>query len=320
MANRPVDNNTFKVAVIGAGLVGSSWAIVFARAGFNTKIFEPNKDTRAGVLESISKKVQQMVESDVIENHDQILAKISLENSLSDAVKHADYIQESVFETTSAKATVSLEIDASMSSHAVVGSSSSGIPSSEFTQECSNRNRFMIAHPVNPPHLHKLVEIVPASWTDVDAVQTCARLMEKTGQVAIHVKQEIQGFILNRLQGVLLNEAWALFEEGSASIEDIDKALTHGLVPRWSCMGPFETIDLNAPGGIKDYAERLGPLYHSIGKSREGATPWSEELIKIAERERDKILPRKNLKKRSEWRDKQLLAYAKFKTQQKNDD
>lgn len=319
MANKPIDNHDFKITVIGAGLVGSSWAIVFARAGFNTTIFEPNQNTRAGVLESISSKVQQMVEFDVIEDHDQLLAQISIANSLPSAVEDADYIQESVFETTTAKAAVSREIDACMQSHAVVGSSSSGIPSSEFTQDCTNRNRFMITHPVNPPHLHKLVEIVPANWTDTDAVDICSELMEKTGQIAIQVKQEVQGFIMNRLQGVLLNEAWALFEEGSASMEDIDKALTHGLVPRWTSMGPFETIDLNAPGGIKDYAERLGPLYHSIGKSREGTAPWSEELIINAEQERYKILPRNKLKDRSEWRDRQLLAYAKFKAQQKNE-
>ncbi len=315
-----MDKDNFKVAVIGAGLVGSSWAIVFARAGFKITIYEADQKTRAGVLNSISLKVQQMVVSNVIQNHDKLMAHITLTDSLENAVKDADYIQESVFETIDTKTAVSLEIDSFMSSHAVVGSSSSGIPSSEFTNDCTNRNRFMITHPVNPPHLHKLVEIVPASWTNKEAVAICTELMEKTGQVAITVKQELEGFILNRLQGVLLNEAWALLEEGSASMEDIDKALTFGLVPRWTCMGPFETIDLNAPGGIKDYAERLGPLYHAIGISREGATPWSKELIKAAEEERDKLLPRNKLEERSQWRDQQLLAYAKFKAQQEKQD
>jgi len=314
-----INTKNFKVAIVGAGLVGSSWAIVFARAGFTTTLYEPDQNTCASVLSSISTKVQQMVGSAVIEDHDEVMAHITLADSLESAIADADYIQESVFETIETKTAVSQEIDSFMSSHAVVGSSSSGIPSSEFTHDCSNRNRFMITHPVNPPHLHKLVEIVPASWTDREAVAICTELMEKTGQVAIEVKQEIEGFILNRLQGVLLNEAWALFENGTASIQDIDKALTFGLVPRWTCMGPFETIDLNAPGGIKDYAERLGPLYHAIANSREGATPWSKELIKAAEEERDKILPRNKLKERSQWRDQQLLAYAKFKAQQENE-
>ncbi len=108
--------------------------------------------------------------------------------------------------------------------------------------------------------------------------------MERLGQVPIVVNREIEGFVLNRLQGALLNEAWALYDAGIASVADIDSTVAHGLGLRWSFMGPFETIDLNAPGGVADYAQRLGPLYHSIALSRTAPEPWSPPLIERSSR------------------------------------
>ena len=156
---------------------------------------------------------------------------------------------------------------------AAVGSSSSGIPASAFTEHAPRRERFLIAHPVNPPHLVPIVELVPAPWTDPAILPWARGVMQSVGQAPIVVYREIEGFVLNRLQGALLMEAWALFEEGYASAADIDLCVSQGLGLRWSFMGPFETIDLNAPGGVDDYARRLGPLYHSIAHHGPIRTP-----------------------------------------------
>jgi 3-hydroxyacyl-CoA dehydrogenase len=141
-------------------------------------------------------------------------------------------------------------------------------------------------------------------------VEFARELMESLGQSVICVRKEIEGFVLNRLQGVLLREAWALVEDGVASCEDIDKAMRDGLGWRWSFMGPFETVDLNAPGGIRDYALRLGPLYHSIARSRDQERPWSPELINEVERQRREFLPFEKLGERRAWRDRVLMAMA----------
>jgi 3-hydroxyacyl-CoA dehydrogenase len=137
--------------------------------------------------------------------------------------------------------------------------------------------------------------------------------MEQVGQAAIVVRKEVDGFVLNRLQGALLNEAWALLDEGVASAADIDLTVSHGLGYRWSFMGPFETIDLNAPGGIADYARRLGPLYHAIAQARRDPAPWSEALIARAEAERREKLPAARLAERSTWRDRNLMALVAHK-------
>ncbi|MDQ0393270.1 3-hydroxyacyl-CoA dehydrogenase [Labrys monachus] len=295
-------------AVVGAGLVGSGWAIVFARAGLSVKLFDASGDIRAGALAGIRRSLADMADHGLVEDVEAIAGRIEVVDSLVEAVRDADYVQESVFERVDVKQAISLEIGAAIRDDAVVGSSSSGIPSSAFTEKAPRRSRFLVVHPVNPPHLVPLVELVPSAWTDPAILPWLREAMEGLGQVPIVVNREIEGFILNRLQGALLNEAWALFEAGLASAADIDRTVAHGLGLRWSFMGPFETIDLNAPGGVDDYARRLGPLYHSIAQDRHNPKPWSEDLIARVAGERRAALPASELPARSEWRNRRLMA------------
>ena len=126
----------------------------------------------------------------------------------------------------------------------------------------------------------------------------------------VHVRKELQGFVLNRLQAALLREAWALVEDGVASCEDIDRTVRDGLGWRWSFMGPFETIDLNAHGGVADYANRFGTLYQEIARSRAHEEPWQPELIRKVEAERRSVLSHDALAGRRAWRDRWLMALA----------
>jgi len=142
--------------------------------------------------------------------------------------------------------------------------------------------------------------------------------MENVAQVPVEMTREIEGFLLNRLQGVLLMEAWRFVEEGYGTVEDIDRTIKYGLGLRWSFMGPFETIDLNAPSGIADYAKRLGPLYHRIAASRTEHHVWSPELISEVERQRRMILSADELAQRIAWRDERLIALAPLSVSRKN--
>lgn len=302
------------VAVIGAGLVGSGWALVFARAGYSVTVYDPSAEVRARVLPWAKESLAELRGVGLVGEPDGILARIRLCDTLQDAVADAFYVQESVYETIPAKTAVSLEIDAAMAVDAVVGSSSSGIPASKFTEGCRNRARFMVAHPVNPPHLVPVVELVPAPWTEAAAVDVVADLMRKVEQVPVRLTREIEGFVLNRLQGVLLNEAWALYQEGIASLADIDATIAHGLGLRWSFIGPFETIDLNAPGGIEDYAARLRGLYAGMVRLPPPG-PWPDAVINAATAERRATLPAAALAERRAWRDGVLGRLIAFKKQ-----
>lgn len=302
-----------KIAIAGAGLVGSGWAVVFARAGYHVSVYDPSQTVRDGVLGWAETALRDLNSIGLVTDPAGALSNITVVDTMKAAVEDAIYVQESVFETVELKSAVSLEIDRHLSPDAVVGSSSSGIPASKFTEACANRERFLIAHPVNPPHLVRVVELVPAPWTDVAAVELTRQLMTDAGQVAVAVRREIDGFILNRLQGALLNEAWSLYADGYASIDDIDATISAGLGMRWLFMGPFETIDLNAPGGIADYSARFGPMYHQMALSRRDPKPWAPEAIAAAEAERRKALPADKLVERREWRDLVLARLAAFK-------
>ncbi len=304
------------IAVVGAGLVGAGWTIVFARAGEMVRLFDASKDARDNILNDVRGRLEDLKSFDLVDDIDPILDRIVVCETLSSAVEGARYVQESVPERVPLKQEISKQLSGLLSGDTVVGSSTSGIPASAFTENLPNRARFLVAHPVNPPYLVPVVEVAPAPWTDPDAVEIAMSVMTEVGQSPIRVRREIEGFILNRLQGVLLREAWALFEEGYASAEDIDKTVKEGLGLRWSFMGPFETIDLNAPGGIREYAEVLGPLYHSIDASRTDPRPWHDALIGKAEAERRDAVPAAALEERRNWRDRRLMALAAHKKQQ----
>lgn len=300
--------------VVGAGLVGAGWAIVFARAGWTVRIFDTLQTTRDGVLTLIEGNLRDLARFELInEPVEKILARISVHADLGAAVSGVDYVQESVFETVAAKRPVYEALDTLAPAGAPIGSSSSGIPASAFTEGCKTRARMLIAHPVNPPYLVPLVELVPAPWTEVGVVDSVYKVMSDVGQEPIRIRHEVEGFVLNRLQGALLNEAWALFDEGAASAADIDKTISVGLGLRWSFMGPFETIDLNAPRGVADYAARLGPLYHGVAKSRTTPQAWNADLISRVEAERRTELSAADLDARRAWRDRRLMALAAHK-------
>ena len=296
------------IAIVGAGLVGAGWAIVFARGGYEVRVFDASEAILSRLPGHLQASLDAMAAYELVSGADDIMRRITICDSLAEAVAGAVYVQESVVERVELKREVSAEIDHHLGATSIVGSSTSGLPASSFTEDCRNRERFVVAHPVNPPHLVPVVEICPAPWTAAATVETTRNLMQAVGQAPVVVRREIPGFILNRLQGALLDEAWSLFDQGYATAEDIDTTIKHGLGLRWSFMGPFETIDLNAPTGIDDYARRLGPMYVELASGRRPAGPWSEDAVRRATEERRALLPQDQLDARRAWRDEKLMA------------
>ncbi len=298
------------VAVVGTGLVGSGWAIVFARGGLTVRLFDAQPGAGASALRTIEEQLKALHASGLIEDAEGTRQRITVAGTLAEAVDGTAYVQECVFERVDVKREVMQSLDRVCPAQTVIGSSTSGIPASQFASGLGISSRVLIAHPVNPPYLVPVVELVPSPETAPESVEFVRELMESLGQSVVHVRKEIEGFVLNRLQGVLLREAWALVQDGVASCEDIDKTVRDGLGWRWSFMGPFETIDLNAPGGVKDYAVRLGPLYHAIARSRDQREAWSPELMDEVEKQRRDLLPFDQLAERRAWRDRRLMDMA----------
>ncbi len=298
------------VAVIGAGLVGAGWAIVFARAGLQVRIYDVNPEATRWALALIAGQLKELEGFGLIDDPVATAALVQPAYGLAEALKGAAYAQESVLERVELKRSILKEIEAVAPLDLVIGSSSSGIPASAFTHGLNIASRVLVVHPVNPPYLVPVVELVPSPDTSLATVEFADALMRGLKRSVVHVRKEVQGFVLNRLQSALLREAWALVEDGVASCEDIDRTMRDGLGWRWSFMGPFETIDLNAQGGVADYANRLGALCQEIAQSRTHEEPWSADLISKVEAERRSVLSQDELANRRAWRDRRLMAFA----------
>lgn len=302
-----------RAAIIGTGLIGQGWAIVFARMGWDVRLYDVNAGMLAEARALVLQQLRQLEAQGLLTGADAIIERVHVADSLADAVKGVSYIQENSPEKVEIKRALFAELDLAAEPDAIIGSSTSSIPASQFTEHLAGRRRCLVAHPVNPPYLIPVVELCPAPWTDAAVLDTAAEIMRDIGQKPVRVRQEIEGFILNRLQGALLHEAFRLAQAGIASAEDIDTTVKDGLGLRWSFMGPFETIDLNAPGGIADYCARYEGLYQSIGAEQGECVAWNGALVDTLEQERRGLLPRDELAARRFWRDEKLMRLMRHK-------
>ncbi|TVP51296.1 MAG: 3-hydroxyacyl-CoA dehydrogenase [Halomonas sp.] len=296
------------IGVVGAGLIGRAWAIVFARAGFSVSVYDINADALKNAGEAIRQSLMDLQQAGLVAGVDHVMKHIRFDADLTSAMQGVGYVQECGPENVEGKRAIYLELEAAVSDETILASSTSGIAASLFSDHLQHPQRCLVAHPVNPPYLIPLVEVVPTPATSEAATATTLKLMEAAHQAPILVHKEIEGFVLNRLQGALLNEALRLFRDGYVSAEDLDKTVKYGLGLRWSFMGPFETIDLNAPAGVVDYANRYGPLYHKVDQQRGDENPWDEATLNALDKERRTLLPSTDLSARHEWRDRRLMA------------
>jgi 3-hydroxyacyl-CoA dehydrogenase len=302
-----------RIAVVGAGLVGRAWAIVFARAGFDVAVYDESATIRAGVMSAIEASLAELTGFELLgEPVAAVLARVRVHDSLASALEGAGYVQESVIEDLALKRTIHASIASLAGPGTIQASSTSGIPASAWSEGLANRSHCLVAHPINPPHVVPLVEVCGAPWTSPTVVERVVALQKAAGQSPVTLRKEVSGFVVNRLQGALLSEAFRLYADGVASAEDIDKTIRDGLGLRWSFMGPFETIDLNAPGGIADYCARFGSLYHQLALEAKPRV-WDEKLVRALEDERRRALAEDQLKARSAWRDRKLMALIAHK-------
>jgi 3-hydroxyacyl-CoA dehydrogenase len=269
---------------------------------------EPTALKRA--RDGIAARLADLAAFGLVDDPHAVLARIGYATGLAEALDGADYVQESTPEHIETKREVYAELDRLAGADSVLASSTSGIPASAFTEHLASRHRCLVAHPINPPFVTPLVELCPAPWTDPAVLERAHDLMARAGQAPIRLNKEVRGFVANRMQAALIGAALRMVEDGVASTADIDVAIRDGIGLRWSFMGPLETIDLNAPGGIADYLRRYGPLYQAI-EGEQGPLAWTDEaLLGRLETERRAVLPAGLLLERSAWRDRRLSALA----------
>ena len=304
-----------KVAVVGAGLIGRAWVISFARAGHDVMVADSVPAALDNALAFVDSVLPDLARYDLLEGQSpgEVRRRIATTTDLAKALAGAVHVQENAPEKIEVKRSLFPELDRLAPPDAVLASSTSALLPSAFTGEVKGRARCLVVHPINPPYLVPAVEVVPAPWTDAAVVARTADFMTRAGQAPIVMKREIDGFVMNRMQGALLEEAFRLVADGYATIEDIDVGLREGLALRWSFMGPFETIDLNAPGGVRDYVERYQGMYEAMFPQMQRRVDWAGPWLAEIERTRREKAPADTLVERQKWRDRRLMALAAHK-------
>ena len=301
------------IGICGAGLIGASWAIGFANAGFKCLVYDANEKSIKNFEKTSDQLLLDLKTLDSKIDVNKIKSNISLNCTIKEICTDTILIQESIIEDLDAKQQIFKELDKLSSKNTILASSSSYLLISKISELVEHRHRCINAHPALPPHVVPFVEVVGSDYTSSQIVQEAINLYKKANYAAIVVNKETEGFVLNRLQGALLNEAVRLHEGGYASMEDIDIALKHALGIRWAFMGPFEIMDLNAPEGIKDSFSRYKSGIQNLAREQNSIPEYSEEYLNKLENEQRKRLSYSERSNRIEKRNKMIALIRKLK-------
>lgn len=302
------------VAIIGCGLIGRAWTISFLRGGSHVSLWDAQADAAQGVRAALPEIFDNLRKFGLLdEETDSILSRLRICDTLEQCVANADHVQENTPEEITSKRAVFARLDAASRTDAVLASSTSALLPSAIFEGLPGAARCLVAHPINPPYLVPAVEIVPGPQTSAEVVDQTVDFLTALGQAPIVMKKEVDGFLMNRLQGALLDEAFRLVEEGYASAEDVDIGIRDGLALRWAFIGPFETIDLNAPGGVRDYANRYAQMYNGVNTAIPGRPDWTGPALDSVEASRRSRLDETQLADRQAWRDRRLMALLEHK-------
>lgn len=303
-----------RIAVIGAGAIGRSWAISFARAAHEVVMHDEKLDAAEAAVSAIREILSNLAKFDLLQDQspDEVIRRIVVTSDLEFALQGVSHVQENTPEVLESKQRVFAELDRLSPDDAVLSSSTSALLPSAISAGLPGRHRCLVVHPINPPYVVPAVEVVPAPWTTEAVVQRTKDLMIGIGQSPIVMSVEIAGFIMNRLQGALLHEAFRLVSMGVATAEDIDRSVSEGIGLRWSFIGPLKTISLNAPGGLADFVSRYQKMYETIAVGQESIVDWTSAVPQI-ELSLGKPKAKADQEAEALWRDRRLIALSAHK-------
>ena len=248
-------------AVLGAGVIGASWAALFLASGRNVAIFDTLASAEKSTRDYVEMAWPALRDLGLIKSG--APGKVSFHKSAREAVRDADFIQENVPERIEIKKALFAEIEPHLKSDAIVASSASGLTLSEMQAGWQKPARFVLGHPFNPPHLIPLVELLANDRTDSGVIGKAEQFYRDVGKITIRVQREVPGHVANRLQAALWREALHLVKSGVATVKDVDTAVWAGPGLRWAAMGPTTLFHLAAgPGGIAEFCKRYTPSFN----------------------------------------------------------
>ena len=270
-----------RIAVISAGVIGSSWAAYFLSRGMDVRVWDPDPDTETRVRALVARAWPSFERLGLADGA--APDRIGFFSDAGAACRDAEMVQESAPERLELKRDLLATMEAVLAPDAVIASSTSYFPPSEMQAGMSNPERLGLGHPFNPPHLVPLVEVLGGTQTDPATIDWLMDFYRAIGRYPIRLHVEIPGHLVNRLQIALWDEAAKLVGEGVADAADVDAALVHGPGLRWAVMGPYLTMQLANAGGMAGAMAHFGPIAEHYAERDGQATlrhdPAVTELI-----------------------------------------
>ncbi|AVH45580.1 3-hydroxyacyl-CoA dehydrogenase family protein [Agrobacterium tumefaciens] len=232
------------VACVGVGLIGASWVAVFAAAGLDVIATDADPTVWTGALDAVERDVNDLKQIGIVA--EDWKSRVRFESDLEAAVACADFIQESGPENLASKKQLFARLDRAARAETIIASSTSGISMTEIQKECRHPGRCVVGHPFTPVHLVPLIEVVRGAETTHLTEQRASHLYRSVGKTVVQLRRDVPGFIGNRFQAVVLQEALSLVCSGVATVEEVDRAFTQGPGFRWAIYGPFALLAFSA--------------------------------------------------------------------------
>lgn len=265
-----------RVGIVGAGVIGSGWALHYLRAGFDVDVYDPSPDARADLLRMVEANWPLLERIGLRDGASQ--DRLACHDNLAGAVAEADVVQENAPENGPVKRRVLADVDRTARPGVVIASSTSGFAMTMLQADCEHPERCVVGHPFNPPYLIPVVEVVGGERTDPAAVDWLVRFYASTGKRPLRLSRELPGFVGNRLQEAMWREALHMVAAGEATVEEIDASIAFGPGLRWALMGPCLTFHL--AGGVGGMAHMLDHFGAALEEpwTRLQAPPLTPEL------------------------------------------
>ena len=308
MAQEALDPGSVRVAILGGGAIGLGMAAAIVGAGARVDLVEPDPEARASAREGVVAQFPDMrTAGHPCGQAGDALERLGIAASLDGVCPEPSMVIEAASESLDVKRAAFAQLLRWTGGGIPLATTSSALGVSEIVGNPADEAWCLNAHCFNPPAILRAIECVPARGTRPDAMVSAMRLLAAFGFHPVRLHRAVTAFVGNRLQGAVLREAYRLVDAGVIGVEGLDRLVAEVLGPRWALSGPFETAELNTPGGIRGHAERMGPAYRALGEEVGERNPgWSEALVEKVERERRAVLPEAEIPDQAAWRRRAL--------------